>query len=229
MNVISTISPLSPFFDTIVSPSLIIDETLIVTPNVKTVVPSIVSPINFISTPGGIVPPTVLNVSNVNPLLPKVLPQSLIITEDIFVPSIQFLSDGRNINIPLSLYDDVCDVENIKNQIVSSFYYKFLDKWLYDRDDAKKILGFFKIVNDKVVLIENIEKREDVSHDTQEIVDKKVDFIEKNIVTKHDIYAILKKFIDETRISWCRLVKAEELVKSSVIHSIKNKIKKMIK
>lgn len=231
ISTISSISPMSPFFDAVVSPEFVIDNSMIVVPPVKSnnyVKTFNPEPVNMISSPGSIVPPTVFNVKNINPMLPQINTASLIVTDDIFVPAIQLVPSRFDLSVPVSMLDDVCDVENIKNQIVSAFYYKFLDKWMYDKEESKKILDLFKVSENKVKLIENIDKREDSSKDTQEIVDKKVDFIEKNIISKRDVYTILKKFSKETKIGWCRLIKFDELVKSSIINSIKNKIKKMI-
>jgi hypothetical protein len=232
----AAISTLSPYLESIVSPSFIVGDAYVMNPLVQ----QSVSPVHFISDPNSIIPPVKSHVIvSTNPLIPPVIVPSnplispvlspnLIISEDIFVPTVQLVSNGRNVTLPMVLYDDVCDIENIKSQIVKMYYYKLLDKWLYDKDDGKKVLNLLKVSGDKVNVIENINDRANIKEDTQEIVDKKVDFIEKNIVTQRDIYHILEKFVNETHISWCRLIKVDDLVKSSIIHSIKNKIKKLI-
>lgn len=248
----SATSPMATLETIALSPSLLAsDGTLIVSPTLSPIAHvspmshmstlsslSMISPIspitnvNVISSPDSIVPPTVMKVNTISSLSPIGLPYvgetKIILPTDIFIPSLQLVSDYKSLHVPIALYEDVCNVENIKSQMTKIIYYKFLDKWLYDIDEAKSLLGYFKVSGDRVDLIKNLDQKDDVHSNSQAVIDKKVDYIEKNIVSQNDIYAILKKFVDETHISWCRLIKAKDLVRDSIVRSVKNKIKKMI-
>jgi hypothetical protein len=155
-----------------------------------------------------------------NPLNP--FSQMLIQTEDIFVPNIYF-NNNPLIN-PISYYDDVCDIDIIRNKTIEYFYFKLLDKWLYEK--SKHLLGYFRVSGDKINYVESVDKKDDYKHNSQDVVDKKVSFIEKNIFSKEDISHILKKFVDSTRVSWCNLKDHGYFVREAIEKSLEKKIKR---
>jgi len=131
-------------------------------------------------------------------------------------------------SLRIPIIDDVCDVPEIKEKVCKIFYYKLLDKWLYDIDDSGYILGYLKIVDGKASLIKNIEHKDDYKSTSQSDTDKKVSYIEDNVFKLDDVAEVLKKFVAGTRISWCKLPKSSSFVRESIEKSLVNKLKKLI-
>lgn len=182
------------------------------------------SSIEFITEPNSIIPPTMTKVN-----IPSLIGDtSLLVQSDIFVPSFSVYPDVSSLKIPLALINDVCDTPVIKETVTKIFYYKLLDKWLYDNDDAGYILGYLKVIDGKVELIKDIDKKDDYKANTQDIVDKKVDYIEDKIIKIDDILAILKKFVEGTHISWCELPKNSFFVKEAIEKTLERKLKRLI-
>ena len=106
------------------------------------------------------------------------------------------------------------------------FRAKVLGKWLYD--DLSDLLNYFIVANDgNVRLLENLsEYRADTSaNESLSNIEKKIDFIEKHILTEKTMYRILKKFVKGTGINWYDLHKNEYFVKEA----IKNMLNKIIR
>jgi len=129
------------------------------------------------------------------------------------------------LKVPQSMIGDVCNTENIIDKITKIIYYKVLDKWLYD--DLSDILGYFKMSNGKVELIKNLQEKSHGSKDDKN-VDDKVDFIEKQILSRDDVHMILKKFTKGTNMSWCEIPKNDYFIKETMEKYLIHKIEKLI-
>lgn len=211
------------------SPTLLnIGDTTIVSPvNIGDI--KVVSPVKFVSSPDSIVPPTLVKVEAMQTPIGTTLIGTPILPSDIYIPSIQLVSDLTTMRLPLAyLADDVCNTENIKEKITKIFYYKLLDKWLYNKDDSKYLLGYFDVDGSHVSFAKSINKLDDYNKNTQSEIDKKVDFIEKNIVTMDDIRAVLEKFVSGTHVSWCELMKNSYFIREAIEKTLENKIKRFI-
>lgn len=219
------LSSITPGFD-----SLVLSPTLFNPAGTMFITPSI-SSIEFINRPGGIIPPTMIKTNILSQPIGIIGEGSLLLPSDIFVPSFQLVSDlgAGALRLPLGLFNDSCDIPHIKESVTKIFYYKMLDKWLYDKDDSKKLLGYLKVVDGKVELIKDIDNKDDYMKNDQATVDKKVEFIEKNIFRIDDVFAILKKFVDGTRISWCDLTKNGSFIRDAMNHTLEKMFKRLIK
>lgn len=184
------------------------------------VVPTI-SPIEFIVSPNSIVPPTMYTLKQPKSLIPIGLGTSMLIPSDIFVPSF-------NVEKSLTSYGDVCDTPGIRETVTKIIYYKFLDKWLYEDHKSKYLLGYLKIIGDTVQLIGNIDEKDDYHKNTQKDVDKKVEYIEDNIISINDVYSILSKFTASTYISWCDVTKNSYFVRDAIEKTLEKKFKRLI-
>jgi hypothetical protein len=174
--------------------------------------------LNIISTSDSIIPPTVFPFN----------PQGVIITSDIYIPHISVVSQALATSSAYGGYD-VCDTSNIREQVTKVVYYKLLDKWLYKKDTSKHLLKYLKVNSDgKVSLIDNLEHTDDYKKNSKDIIEKKVGYIEKHLVQLDDVYAILKKFVEETRISWCDVTNNMFIVRKSIEKSVSKKIKRLI-
>lgn len=236
--IFTSTSPLtSPLMNSLTTISPMFIESPVISPNLLSpmISPTLaqISPINFISQPDSIVPPVLFKgdlmtgVPLVNGI-PLASEFGLIMQPDIFVPSIKIVPNVTSLRVPLSMYDDVCNIENIKESMIKIFYYKLLDKWLYDEDESKYLLKYLKVFGDKVELIKDIDHPDEFGKNSQEVVDKKVAFIEDRIFKKDDIALILHKFVQGTNISWCALPKNNYFVQEAIEKSLENKFKSLI-
>ena len=127
---------------------------------------------------------------------------------------------------PLMPNLDLDNDEKSKNIITEYFYFKVLDKWLYD--EMLDILAFLKVSGNNIDLIDKMSEYNSKStdKDTQESVEKKIKFIEKNgLITKNDIYNILREYTRETDTKWANLVnKHEKNVKHIIGRKLKHKM-----
>lgn len=186
------------------------------------------SPLKYVSDMDTIIPPTMVRMTS--PYITPIIDSTELLLTDIYVPNIQIMSNGEyysGFHVPINLYDDACDIETIKEDVVKIFYNKFLDKWLYNIDQSKFLLKYLKVVDGKVKVIEG--DKDDYRHDTQEIVDKKIDFIEHNVLSKDETYMILKRFVEGTRLSWCELTKNKYFIREAMEKTVENKLKKMLR
>ena len=209
----------------ILSPSIYgTDGQIFVTPTI-----SPLSPVDYIADPGSIIPPTMLKVKNVNMRIgPYGLGTTMLVPSDIYIPSFSVVSDILSLRAPFSIYDDVCNTPSIRENVTKIIYYKLLDKWLYDNDESKYLLGYLKVSDGKVNLIGDLDKKDDYKNNSQEVVDKKVEYIEKHVLSVGDIYAILQKFTESTHVSWCELTKNKFFVRESIEKTLEKKFKRMV-
>ena len=112
-----------------------------------------------------------------------------------------------------------------QEKMVKYFYYKLLDKWLYN--DLKDLLGYLTIENDSVKLIKTLESFDVKSAlaDVNSIVEKKGDYIGKYILNLSNVYKIIREFIAETKTNWFDLTKHEFIIKQHVRESLEKRLK----
>lgn len=137
---------------------------------------------------------------------------------------------------PLGNYPQIALVhETVNNDprtqqlMIKHFYYKVLDKWLLD--GMSDILNYFIYKDGKVDLIKNLHdyKPSNINNDTDEVAQKKVDYIQQHIFSKYDMTNILVKFIKGSHTLWVNLPKNEyqlrPFIKEYLLKNIKSKIK----
>ena len=113
----------------------------------------------------------------------------------------------------------------IINRLTKYFYYKTLDKWLYEELDG--LLRYLKVSNGKVNEIKN-ESDKDKENISQEEADKKVKFIEDEILSKDDMYDILMKIQQETDIELIKMSKQEFIIQGYVKKFLKREFQKIM-
>jgi len=150
-----------------------------------------------------------------------------LVVSPIYVPPIYIKQPSviESLKLPRSLFGDVCNINSIKEKVTKIIYYKVLDKWLYS--DMIGVLGYFKVTDDKVSLIKNIQDKTHTPKDDK-VTESKIQFIEKNILSQDEVYSILKRFVNGTNISWCDIPKNSYFVKESIEKYLIRKIEKMI-
>ena len=126
----------------------------------------------------------------------------------------------------LSTYHDLNSDPKMKKKITKYYLSLVIDKWL--KHDMIDLLGYLQI-DDKgfVDFIKNISKYDETSarHDNNTILDNKIRFIEKYVVTYDFIYKLLIKYMRDNHVLWVNLPSH----KSQIKRYIKKKIVKRIK
>lgn len=168
----------------------------------------------------------------------------LIITSDTptnYIPSVMNLPQlpfiqpifpfvtGTNpvVTFPIHPSLDLNNDKDLQKKVTKYYYYKTLDKWLKKQTDMLDILNYFKINNGNVELIKNTKDYDskNIEKDTQQDIDKKVDYIEKNILTREAVYDIIKKYVKETTTNWFDLYdKSTFFIKELIKRYLQSKI-----
>lgn len=233
---LSPFSSLSPISDFDMTPRISIEE-----PTLETVYISTMSPVEdvtlFVSpkVPNApndvIIPPIKMNAKIINsPVLSTTDMfgvKHLTVLDDIYVPSVQVMT-STNPLVSQYVLGDTCDLDNIKEDMSKYFHYKLLDKWLYEDKKSKALLKYLTVTDGHVKLIRKIDKVDDVAKNSQDVIDKKVKYIEDNVLSRDEVLLILKRFVESTRISWCSLQKNGFLVREAICKTLKNKLKRLI-
>lgn len=134
----------------------------------------------------------------------------------------------RTITMPM--YENLNYNTNIQKRVINYFYYKTLEKWLYDDRKMTKILHFFKIDKDKVLFISSINEFKKAKNNVLREHEKKiiVDFISKYILTKSKMGQFIYKFIKKSNIPWINLYKNQRLIKKFIRKRLFRKLAKSL-
>lgn len=161
--------------------------------------------------------PFQLKTSPINtPIIPMQLP-SYLIQDNSNLIGLATLDPRLNLNLDTRVH----------KKVAKFFYYKTLDKWL--RSDFISILNYLKYENGKVDLISKLENYSPTNNDSEDVISKKIDFIENNILDEDNIRRILKEFVKETNINWYDLTQHTYTIKSVIKSYLKEKLVKMIR
>ena len=126
-------------------------------------------------------------------------------------------------------YKDLNKDKSVRKNITKYYYYKILDKWIYGK--LMPLLAFIDISHDKPQLIKSLSQfdAKKVLSDTPEQIEKKIDYFEKNIITKDIVKHVLKKILmNNTNINWYDLHKYEEKIKTVFYNYFLDKLKHSI-
>lgn len=123
------------------------------------------------------------------------------------------------------VYESVNNDPQTKYMMVKYLYYLVLDDWLYS--DLSDILNYFNYGDNRVTLTR--EPKQIINIDSDEVVEKKIDYIEKNIFTKYDMAKVIIKFLKETKTLWVDLPKNKYLLKPAVREYLIKKIRKELR
>jgi len=123
--------------------------------------------------------------------------------------------------------DAMIDSSDLAQRDITKYYkYKVLDKWLYG--DMAFLLKYLKVSNGQVVLVKTKKEYEanDVSKDSSDVIEKKADYIETNILTNDNVRMVLKRTLSELMIKWYELPNRENLVHDVLEGFIRKELKK---
>ena len=158
-----------------------------------------------------------------------ILPTTAAIIKPFFGPPVisPVIINRQLIQIPEE-YNLNADV-SVHKKVTKYFYYLTLDKWLHD--EMIDILGYLSFGGGKVSIISNIsEYREDASsRDSKEAIEKKIEYIEKYILTEDTMHRLLNKLTKEVKnINWYDMHKNKYVVKEYIHRKLKRIFKKTL-
>ena len=126
-------------------------------------------------------------------------------------------------------YPDLDKDSAVHKTVTKYFYYKIIDKWLYH--DLRPLLAFIKIDDNKPQLIKSMSeyKPDELSKDSVENIEKKIQYMENILITKKLVKHVLKKIVNEHHIHWYHLNKNKDTIKKVFYKYIKSKLEEAIK
>jgi len=137
--------------------------------------------------------------------------------DSVYIPSIN-LSYSEPV---LSVYENLNSNSSVRDRIIKYVKFKTLDKWLYD--DLNYLLGYLKVSGNKV---KKSKSKSSVKKDSDSTIDKKVDYIEDNILTNKFVYKVITKYIDETNTNWYNVPKNDYYVREAMEEALKKELRK---
>lgn len=126
-------------------------------------------------------------------------------------------------------YKDLNKDKKVQKTLTKYYYYKILDKWIYK--ELMPLLAFVEIIEGKAQLIKSMEKYDvqKLLSNSDEQIEKKINYLEKIIVTKDMVRHVLKKICSENNINWYDLNKYEKKIKTVFYNYLLDKLKDAIK
>jgi hypothetical protein len=159
--------------------------------------------------------------------------ESILVSSDVIFQNPFFPPKQATINFDFShpligTYESIDNDPNLRNKMVDYFYDLVRDKWLLD--ELNDILNYFKYTNGEVKMITNMSEysSKNITKDTDDIAEKKVKFITKNLFDKYSMTDVLTKFTKGTNTKWVELPKNEYFIMKFVKEYLLKKLKKMI-
>lgn len=155
-------------------------------------------------------------------------PQPLLHSTKSYTPYIGVNPLNSNI-ISSGFYKDLNKDKTVQKTFTKYYYYKILDKWIYK--ELMPLLAFVDVSGDKPQLIKSLSQydvQKLVSNSTEQI-EKKINYLERIIITKDMVRHVLKKICSENNINWYDLDKNEKKIKTVFYNYLLDKLKDSIK
>ena len=112
--------------------------------------------------------------------------------------------------------------KDVQYKMAKYIRYKILDKWLYR--ELNSLLGYLIIKGGKVELVDDVKQYKSPEDDSEEVTERKVKYMEDNIIDFINILLLLGAFVKKYDVKWYYLNKYDELL----IPEIGKYVKKMI-
>lgn len=157
---------------------------------------------------------------------------SSVLSEHVFTPISPFqpLTLSFEFSKPMiGVYETIDTNPEVRKKMTDYYFDLIRDKWLLD--EMNDVLNYFLYKDGKVSMIKNLSEYSpnNIDKDTDQIAEKKVEYIENNVFNKYDLIDVLNKFSKEINAKWVDLPKHEfflkQVVKEYIIKQIKKKLK----
>jgi len=119
--------------------------------------------------------------------------------------------------------------KQVQKTITKYIYYKLVDEWLYSK--LFPLLAFVEIIDSKPQLIKsmsnyNINK---LSSQTDDEIEIRVEYLEKNIITKKLVSKVLKRIIKRMCLNWYELDKHLKTIQEVLLEYFKDLLEEVIR
>lgn len=130
--------------------------------------------------------------------------------------------------VTTGFYKDLNKDKSVQKTLSKYYYYKILDKWMYN--NLKPLLAFVDIRSGKAQLIKSMEDYDvlKLEKNTPEDIEKKIQYMEKVLITKDMVRHVLKKICNENNLNWYDLDKHERKIKTVFYNYLLDKLKTSI-
>lgn len=130
--------------------------------------------------------------------------------------------------ITSGFYKDLNKDKSVQKTFAKYYYYKILDKWIYK--ELLPLLAFVDISSGKPQLIKSLENFDvqKLAKDSEEEIEKKIKYMEENIISRDMVRHVLKKICNENQINWYDLNKHEKKIKKVFYNYLLDKLKASI-
>ena len=125
-------------------------------------------------------------------------------------------------------YKDLNKDKSVQKTLSKYYYYKILDKWMYN--NLKPLLAFVDVRSGKAQLIKSMGDYDvlGLEKDSSEDIEKKINYMEKILISKDMVRHVLKKICKENSINWYDLNKHERKIKTVFYNYLLDKLKTSI-
>ena len=148
-----------------------------------------------------------------------------LLSPSLFSPLSPALSVASSLYNPSGVsHIDVNSDPSLRKKMTAYFFEKTMNDWLYS--DFDDIFKYLVVKGGKVSVVQNRNQME--KNKASQDVEKKVDFIADNIMTKYDMKSFLKKLIVRKPINWFDLKNHKSYVKKKIYKQIVKKLEKMM-
>lgn len=128
-------------------------------------------------------------------------------------------------------YENLNTDPELHEKMVNHFYYyKLLGEWIYD--EFIEVLSYLKVdKNGEVSLINSLNDYDEksVDKDSDKIIEKKIEYMRKNVFRPKDMMHLLNDLVHETGTNWYDLPHKEKLVIKTIGRGLDKKFRKLIK
>ena len=131
--------------------------------------------------------------------------------------------------ITSGFYKDLNKDKSVQKTFAKYYFYKILDKWIYK--ELLPLLAFVEINSSgKPQLIKSLVDFDiqKLAKDSEEDIEKKVNYMENVLLTKDLVRHVLKKISNENNINWYDLNKHEKKIKKIFYNYLLDKLKESI-
>lgn len=178
----------------------------------------------------------------ISPISPLIKVGDTLISSEVYFPSMAspFLTsplatspyDKLTINLeqskPLvSKYDSIDNLPSTIEMMVKYYYFKTLDKWL--PDELSALLNYFSYKDGKVEIVKDLSQTKKENKDSDEVIEKKIDYIQQNVFSKSDMKKLLKKFVQKHNTKFSYLPRNEDYLRHYVKKHLKSRIEGLVK
>jgi len=130
--------------------------------------------------------------------------------------------------ITTGFYQDLNKDKSVQKTLSKYYFYKIVDKWIYK--ELLPLLAFVDTSSEKPQLIKSLANFDvqKLAKDSDDLIEKKVNYMERFIITKDMVRHVLKKICQDNQINWYDLNKHEPKIKKVFYNYLLDKLKESI-